>query len=102
MLWEGCISYDEHLCLVERPSFISVTWKNIRGQDVNMLLQGLVARIFQHEVDHLNGELMWEETPESERVIKIPRILHRMVTTAEVDADPDKFYEENRKFIIEK
>ena len=62
-----------------------------------MELSGLMARIFQHEIDHLDGELMWD----APREIKVPRRLDKIMLVAEVDADPDKFYEENDKYLIQ-
>lgn len=98
LLWEGCISNDEHLCLVERPKFVAAQWHNLKGQPVNVMLSGLVARIFQHEVDHLNGELMWEEVADPTRV---PRRLEKMVEIGEVARDVEKFYNANREFLME-
>ena len=40
-----------------------------------MLCKGLVGRIFQHEIDHLNGELMWENV----KIDKVPRRLERKI-----------------------
>ena len=49
------------MALVERPLQVKVEFENINGDKHNMLLMGLMSRIFQHEIDHLDGELMWLE-----------------------------------------
>ncbi|MEB3309070.1 MAG: peptide deformylase [Snowella sp.] len=53
--WEGCLSVTGWRGLVPRYQAIAVEytdqWGNLRQQE----LTGFVARIFQHELDHLNG-----------------------------------------------
>ena len=63
-----------------------------------MLLHGIMSRIFQHELDHLDGETMWEE--KNEKSSKVPRRLERLIPIEEIEADIDKFYLENQKFIL--
>ncbi|MGD8750748.1 MAG: peptide deformylase [Anaerolineales bacterium] len=54
---EGCLSIPDLVGEVERP--ISVTLKGLtrQGQPTRIKAYGWLARIFQHEVDHLNGVL---------------------------------------------
>jgi len=40
---------------VTRPKRIRVNAYNLNGQEINMELDGLLARIVQHETDHLDG-----------------------------------------------
>ncbi len=54
---EGCLSIPGYLGEVERPDAIRVRAQNRHGKKVKMRLTGWTARIFQHEIDHLNGEL---------------------------------------------
>ncbi len=54
---EGCLSIPNILGEVERSLEATVTGQNRRGQRVKYKLSGWLARIFQHEVDHLNGVL---------------------------------------------
>ena len=54
---EACLSVPNLMGEVERFSQIVVRGKNRRGQPVRMNLQGWMARIFQHEIDHLDGIL---------------------------------------------
>ena len=56
LAWEGCISNDEELCLVERPQQIKVTFNTLNQKTdapTDLMCHGLLARIFQHEIDHL-------------------------------------------------
>lgn len=59
--WEGCVSNDEEMVLIERPIQIKGKFSDIEGKEYEMLLSGLMSRIFQHEVDHLNGLVMWDD-----------------------------------------
>jgi peptide deformylase len=52
---EGCLSIPGLVGEVERYSAIQIKGLNRRGQPTKVKAEGWLARIFQHEVDHLNG-----------------------------------------------
>ena len=52
---EGCLSVPNLVGEVERHEAVQVKGLNRRGQPMRVKAQGWLARIFQHEVDHLNG-----------------------------------------------
>ncbi|GAB4501345.1 MAG: peptide deformylase [Anaerolineales bacterium] len=54
---EGCLSIPGVMGDVERHLAITVKAQNRRGQPVTLKLKDWTARIFQHEIDHLNGVL---------------------------------------------
>lgn len=54
---EGCLSIPGMMGDVERNYAITVKGKNRYGQPLTLKLKGWTARIFQHEIDHLNGIL---------------------------------------------
>lgn len=54
---EGCLSIPNTDGLVERAESITVQGLNRNGEEVVYEAQGALARVFQHEVDHLNGVL---------------------------------------------
>lgn len=58
--WEGCISNDDEICLIKRPKRVKVQFYNIQGKNCDLICDGLVSRIFQHEIDHLDGKTMEE------------------------------------------
>ena len=60
--WEGCISSDEDLILMERPVQVKAAWQDIKGEPFELTMTGLMSRIFQHELDHLNGLVMWDDS----------------------------------------
>lgn len=68
---EGCLSVPGIVGDVERSTEVVVKGKNRHGQNVKYKLDGWVARIFQHEIDHLSGvlftdlaESLWQPEPE--------------------------------------
>lgn len=54
---EGCLSIPSIIGEVERPATVTVKGLNRHGQPMKIKANGWLARIFQHEVDHLNGVL---------------------------------------------
>jgi peptide deformylase len=52
---EGCLSYPALYIKIERPSWIMASFYNENGEKVEMKMEGLTARCFQHELDHMNG-----------------------------------------------
>jgi peptide deformylase len=59
---EGCLSIPGFAGEVERSLTITVKGQNRRGQPVRIKAKGWLARIFQHEVDHLDGILFIDRT----------------------------------------
>jgi peptide deformylase len=55
--WEGCLSVPDLRGLVSRHQSIEVIYLTKYGELVQQELTGFVARIFQHELDHLDGIL---------------------------------------------
>ena len=54
---EGCLSIPMLVGDVERSESVTVKGLNRRGQPIKLKAKGWLARIFLHEVDHLNGVL---------------------------------------------
>ncbi|MEQ1528649.1 MAG: peptide deformylase [Methylococcales bacterium] len=55
--WEGCLSIPGIRALVPRYRQIAVTYSNEQGEPVSITLTDFVARVFQHEYDHLDGKV---------------------------------------------
>ena len=71
MFFEGCLSVDGYVGLVERHREVEVTGFDEHGAAVEWRVAGWPARILQHELDHLDGTLY------------IDRMLTRSFTTIE-------------------
>lgn len=65
---EGCLSlpglYSEEVPRAER---IRVAYQDEEGQERTLELEGYMARVFQHEMDHLDGVLFFERLPRAKR-----------------------------------
>ena len=54
---EGCLSFPEMFADITRPGFVEVTALNAKGERIQFRCGGLLARVVQHEYDHLQGIL---------------------------------------------
>jgi len=59
---EGCLSIPGFMGEVERAQEIVIEGQDRHGKSLKMKFQGWPARIFQHEVDHINGILYTDRT----------------------------------------
>ena len=57
-LWESCLSFPDYIALVERPKEVLFRFYDVKGNELKIRAEGAVARILQHEMDHLEGVLM--------------------------------------------
>ena len=79
---EGCLSLQGVVVPVERDERVTVEASDPEGNEVRFELEGLPARIAQHELDHLDGVLILDRTtPEGRRealaVLRPPPVLVR-------------------------
>ncbi len=73
---EGCLSIPDLIGDVERFESITVKGLNRHGQPIKIKAKDWLARILQHEIDHLNGVLftdlateVWEPITEEEKAL---------------------------------
>lgn len=64
---EGCLSLQGVLVPVERNVSVTLVGKDLDGDDVRLELEGLGARVVQHELDHLDGVLIIDRTDRESR-----------------------------------
>jgi len=60
-LEEGCLSFPGLLVKVKRPKVCRVRFQQPNGETVTEQYIGMAARVFQHELSHLNGEAFFKE-----------------------------------------
>lgn len=58
--WEGCLSVPDGFGRVLRPLSIQLAYSGEDGKELREEVHGFTARIFQHEIDHLEGILFTE------------------------------------------
>ncbi|HSR32114.1 MAG TPA: peptide deformylase [Anaerolineae bacterium] len=59
--YEGCLSIPGYIGEVARQEEITVKGLNERGKPVRLKVEGYLARVFQHEIDHLDGILFTDK-----------------------------------------
>ena len=66
VLEEGCLSIPGINIDVERPNEITVEYIDHEGKSHKKIFRELIARVIQHETDHLNGKLIVDYLPPEE------------------------------------
>jgi peptide deformylase len=64
---EGCLSVPGHWWLIERPGFARVRALDLEGNKVEYAGDGLLGRVLQHEIDHLDQRLLIDRLDKAER-----------------------------------
>jgi peptide deformylase len=64
---EGCLSLPRVSLDVERPLHARFSGRDVDGERVTIEASGLEARVLQHELDHLDGVLILDRAPRSQR-----------------------------------
>ncbi len=57
---EGCLSIPGIFSKVVRQKSIEVKGTDLKGKEISMEFEELLARAIQHEIDHFNGVLFWD------------------------------------------
>ena len=80
---EGCLSIPTWRGLVERSEWVEVKAQDIEGRQIRLKVDTMLARIFMHEMDHLDGVLyidhikdddkLWRISPEDEERVEEPQ-----------------------------
>ena len=71
---EGCLSFPEIFAEITRPATVEVVAMNEKGQPVQFQCGGLLARVVQHETDHLNGILFIDRMSRETKAELKPRL----------------------------
>lgn len=67
--WEGCLSIPGIRALVPRFKVIKVRYIDENGNSIEKVLKDFVARVFQHEADHLEGKVYLDRIESSMDII---------------------------------
>lgn len=71
---EGCLSIPDYRDTVERAAVVRVKGYDREGKPVEITGEGLLARMFQHEIDHLNGVLFIDRLSSLKRGLFLRRM----------------------------
>ncbi len=55
---EGCLSMPGVFGMVKRPAKVTVEAQDLKGKKITLTDDGWLARVMQHEIDHLHGTLI--------------------------------------------
>jgi peptide deformylase len=83
-LEEGCLSIPGPYHPTVRASSVRLRGQDLEGQPIDLKAEGLLARIFQHETDHLNGMLYIDRLTDEGR-----RDVMRQLRELEMKAPPE-------------
>ena len=72
---EGCLSVPGLYGLVERPESVALKGYNRYAKPITVKADGLLARVFQHEIDHLNGILFIDK---AKKLYKVESIMNNL------------------------
>jgi peptide deformylase len=64
---EGCLSVPGHWWEITRPAFARVEALDLDGNQVEYAGDGLLGRVLQHELGHLDGKLLLDALPKRTR-----------------------------------
>lgn len=65
---EGCLSLPEAVVPVPRHAHLELEYLDLEGRTQRIRAEGWKARVFQHEIDHLDGKLILDRTDRESRV----------------------------------
>jgi peptide deformylase len=68
---EGCLSVPGPEAPVSRSTRVVVKGIDLEGNEVKLTREGLGARVFQHEIDHVNGKLFIDHLSDAERSVTL-------------------------------
>jgi len=75
---EGCLSVSEYRTQVTRASRVAVKGVDRNGKEFTVEGEGLMARLLQHEMDHLDGTLFVDRLSSLKRQMYLKRLKKRM------------------------
>ena len=64
---EGCLSVPGFFETISRPSDVKLSFQDLNGQKKEIKPEGLLTKVVQHELDHLNGRLFVDHISELKR-----------------------------------
>jgi peptide deformylase len=76
---EGCLSIPGIQVEIERPTGIAVSGQDTSGTPLRIEASGLLARILQHEIDHLDGVLILDRTDRESRKAAMREMRERLL-----------------------
>jgi len=83
---EGCLSFPEITAEIDRAEAVEVEAETLEGETIRLQATGLLARVLQHEVDHLNGILFIDRMDSATKASLSSRLKRLQKETMKVEA----------------
>jgi peptide deformylase len=77
---EGCLSIPGIQVDVERPTAVTLSGQDVSGKPLELRATDLLARVLQHEVDHLDGVMIFDRTDRQSRKAAMREWRERLLT----------------------
>lgn len=68
---EGCLSIPGYVGEVTRHEAVTIKGQDPKGRKIRIKARGFLARVFQHEIDHLSGELFIDKLTAPDRIWRV-------------------------------
>jgi peptide deformylase len=85
---EGCLSVPGLSWNIVRPKLIHIVGHGLDGKEVSIEADELESRLYQHEMDHLNGKLLLDYLDEDEQK-EAKKILRQMIMRHDASIRPE-------------
>ncbi|HEC91494.1 MAG TPA: peptide deformylase, partial [Candidatus Atribacteria bacterium] len=74
---EGCLSLPDIYANVKRSSQVTVEALDLDGEEIKITKENLIARVLQHEIDHLEGVLFIDRIGRAKRQLLLDKLIKR-------------------------
>jgi peptide deformylase len=71
MVTEGCLSVPGYFGVVKRAESVRVKGRDVRGKEIKIKAEELLAQALEHEIDHLNGVLYIDYLESPDQLYKV-------------------------------
>ena len=93
---EGCLSVPGLYFPIVRPKEVHLTGYDLDGREVSIEADEIVARLFQHELDHLDGVLLLEHLDADQRKAAMKELRQRTLMSSGVSGSARSSHDERR------
>jgi peptide deformylase len=71
LVTEGCLSIPGYFGVVKRAESVRVKGRDVRGKEIKVKADELLAQVLEHEIDHLNGVLYTDHLESPDQLYKV-------------------------------
>jgi peptide deformylase len=83
---EGCLSLPGLEAPIVRSESVLVKGMDLKGRQIEVQAEGLLATVFQHEIDHLDGKLFTDRVADPDLITYLPKDSHGRSKTPKEEA----------------